>query len=702
MTDYRLWPSTNSDGSTNGGFTHDLGVQFKVNEDGVTFNGFYFWANSGTFDTDHTKYSFRLYSTTNGTSGSLISGSTTNLATDLTQGAWNYQAVGTPIALTNGTTYVAVVHYSGTSNSYSSTTNYWSSGSGASGITAGPITAPGTSTALGGNQCAYNEPSSTPAFPTNSLGSNYWVDVSVSTSGGGGGSGGTVSQVGSATSSTSANVGASGSLSCSKPTGVSSGDLLLAQVTRNDDAINMPSGWVQISDLKTTGSTHHFSNMWCYKVAGSSEPSSYSWSKTSGGGGSPMAIAIAAFSGVDTTGPIGGSSAVQYPSDQGEPLSTGTCTSTGTSLTIWGRAARRAASTPVTFSASGATEMDDSGIFSGGSTSYSQAFYKATAMGSGNASALDITASATETDNLTMVLTLVALETSVNASAGAVSAAVSAYGPTVAIGVPADAASAAGATLDTARRAPAGSASATTAAQQPTPGIGAAAGSASASAAPRDTPRHAAAGEVTAAVEVGTVSIPVAPGAEGVSATASALTPTLTGTDVSASPGTAQASVTVGQPHLDSPSGVTEVTASAPAPVVDIGGTPDELAVPVTVYDPVIAIEFEAGSASASVTVPEVGITDDSKPPAPNVSASATVFQTSVVINGNPAQLAEIVKATAYDVTLRSEVVGNAGSTASAYGPTMFFGSTRVIKVSAGNRTALVAEETRTLKVEAS
>lgn len=702
MTDYRLWPSTNSDGSTNGGFTHDLGVQFKVNEDGVTFNGFYFWANSGTFDTDHTKYSFRLYSTANGTSGSLISGSTTNLATDLTQGAWNYQAVDTPIALTNGTTYVAVLHYSGTSNSYSSTTNYWSSGSGASGITAGPITAPGTSTALGGNQCAYNEPSSTPAFPTNSLGSNYWIDVSVSTSGGGGSSG--ITQVGSTTSGSTAGAN---SVSCSKPSGVVSGNLLLALVTSNDGAITS-SGWTVLGH--GSGQPNLFDSTWLYKIAGSSEPSSYSFS-TGDASSPPMIVNITAWDGVDTTnGPFGGTNKVSgnFPGSGSstEPKTITGATSTVNALPIYSRACRVSRSGTqeiTTFSASGVTELGQQGKWSGGSVTYSHVMYMGTEA-TGNAPNLAVTATngQNESDNIVASFTLYGLSTSAEADAESVSASVSAYDASVGIGVPADAASAAGATLDTARQVPAGSASATTAAQQPTPGIGAAAGSASASAAPRDTPRHAAAGEVTAAVEVGTVSIPVAPGAEGVSATASALTPTLTGTDVSASPGTAQASVTVGQPHLDSPSGVTEVTASAPAPVVDIGGTPDELAVPATVYDPVIAIEFEAGSASASVTVPEVGITDDSKPPAPNVSASATVFQTSVVINGNPAQLAEMVKATAYDVTLRSEVVGNAGSTASAYGPTMFFGSTRVIKVSAGNRTALVAEETRTLKVEAS
>lgn len=181
MTEYRIWPATNGSGSTAGGFTDDLGVQFKVNQSGLTLNGYYFWVDATNNDVDHTKYSWRLYSTTNGTSGTLISGSTVSVAADFTPGQWNYQALSTPVTLTSGTTYVASLHYSGTAaNHYNHVLSYWSTGAGASGITNGPLTAPGSSTALGGNQCPENEPSASAAFPASSFSaSNYWIDVSV-------------------------------------------------------------------------------------------------------------------------------------------------------------------------------------------------------------------------------------------------------------------------------------------------------------------------------------------------------------------------------------------------------------------------------------------------------------------------------------------------------------------------------------------
>lgn len=181
MTEYRIWPSTNGSGSTAGGFTDDLGVQFKVNQSGLTLNGYYFWVDATNNDVDHTKYSWRLYSTTNGTSGTLISNSTVSVASDFTPGQWNFQALPSPITLTSGTTYVASLHYSGTAaNHYNHVLSYWSTGAGASGITNGPLTAPGSSTALGGNQCPENEPSASAAFPASSFSaSNYWIDVSV-------------------------------------------------------------------------------------------------------------------------------------------------------------------------------------------------------------------------------------------------------------------------------------------------------------------------------------------------------------------------------------------------------------------------------------------------------------------------------------------------------------------------------------------
>ena len=62
------------------------------------------------------------------------------------------------------------------------TINYWgSNGPGSSGITTGPITAPGTTTATSPGQCTYNPGSW--AYPLSygagGGGENFWVDVEV-------------------------------------------------------------------------------------------------------------------------------------------------------------------------------------------------------------------------------------------------------------------------------------------------------------------------------------------------------------------------------------------------------------------------------------------------------------------------------------------------------------------------------------------
>lgn len=258
---------------------------------------------------------------------------------------------------------------------------------------------------------------------------------------------------GSATSATNANVGANGSLSCAKPTGVITGDVMLAQVTRNDDTLTAQSGWVLIDDtVGGTAGTDHFMTGWWYKVAtsGDSSTSSYSWSKSGSGSGSPVAITIVAYSGVDNTSPIGGSSAVGYTT-HAEPLSTGTCTSSGTSLTIWGRACRvtSSPSTLLTFTGgAGSTELKDVGIFSGGTVSYSHVMYAATSESTGNAAALSITASKTETNNTTMVLTLVEPAPVLNASADSADATGTANTPTIELDPSASSASSTGAAAD--------------------------------------------------------------------------------------------------------------------------------------------------------------------------------------------------------------------------------------------------------------
>jgi hypothetical protein len=513
-----------------------------------------------------------------------------------------------------------------------------------------------------------------------------------------------ISQVGS---TTNAKTASGNSISCSKPTGVSSGHLLLALVTSNDGAITS-SGWTVIGH--GSGQPDLFDSTWLYKVAGGSEPSSYSFA-TGDASSPPMIATITAWSGVDTTnGPIAGTnkSGGNFPGSGSstEPQTITGATSTPDALPLYSRACRVAADTspghPMTFSASGVTELADQGQWSGGTVSYSHAIYMGT-QASGNAPNLDVTASGTknETDNVVACITLYALVTALNANAGAVSATGTAYSATVEIGAPAGAVGVSGSVKDTARSAQAGSPSATVSAKTPAGGVSAAAGSVGASASVKDVGRRAS---PTAAAATGTVSngsIPVLADAGAVTAHATTNRPTLTGTNVSAAPELAVAAVQVHQSDTSAVADFGTGTGTAYDATVDIGSAPDAVATTATAYDAVIALEIPSGFSSASATASTPGITDSAAPMADGFLVTETVPQVSTVINGNPAQSVSAT-GTAFDIDyIRSEVVGAALATVAVHQPTMFFGSTRVIKVASSNRTEVVDSDTRTLTVEA-
>ncbi len=77
--------------------------------------------------------------------------------------------------------YKVAVYYGGGSQWYQATASYWDTGSGANGITAGPVTAPGTSAATSPGQSTYNPGSW--AYPQSYAsaadGECYWVDIEV-------------------------------------------------------------------------------------------------------------------------------------------------------------------------------------------------------------------------------------------------------------------------------------------------------------------------------------------------------------------------------------------------------------------------------------------------------------------------------------------------------------------------------------------
>ena len=104
--------------------------------------------------------------------------------------------------------------------------------------------------------------------------------------------------------SLSASAGTSGSPATqNKPTGVVSGDVMLAwlYVDLNATVSTPATGWTQL-DLQASATSGQTYNMYVYyKVAGASEPTSYSWTLSAA---NYNEVLITAFSGVDTTTPI--------------------------------------------------------------------------------------------------------------------------------------------------------------------------------------------------------------------------------------------------------------------------------------------------------------------------------------------------------------------------------------------------------------
>lgn len=189
------------------------------------------------------------------------------------------------------------------------------------------------------------------------------------------------------------------SLACNKPASTASGNLLVAHVSSNDGAITS-SGWTVLA--KGDGNQPDlFDHTVLYKVAGGSEPSTYTFTNASGTA-PPIVVTVAAYSGVNTGNPFGGHTTPFVGAGAlTEGVSTGTCTNTGNGLPIYFRGARVASSSIPSFTnASSLTEVDDTGVFSGGTVSYGHCIMLGAAETASNPTAVTVTASATETDNV--------------------------------------------------------------------------------------------------------------------------------------------------------------------------------------------------------------------------------------------------------------------------------------------------------------
>jgi hypothetical protein len=206
-----------------------------------------------------------------------------------------------------------------------------------------------------------------------------------------------ITQVGTATTAGSSGAGNT-SLVVNKPTGIASGDFMLAILSTNSDRSLSISGWTLVS----TEISANFSNTLWYKVAGGSEPSSYTVN-ASGGTLAAMGAAIIGFTGVNVSNPINVHQATATTT-KAEPATGPSATLTGTTRkrVFYLRSARAGTGTVFTYStaAGGVAELVDNGGFAG--TGYSHALYWQTSdvTTSGSTSGIAITCSGTETDNV--------------------------------------------------------------------------------------------------------------------------------------------------------------------------------------------------------------------------------------------------------------------------------------------------------------
>ena len=179
-TSYRLWPGyPRIPGGLNSDTTgYTLGTEFRLSQSCTVGNIWFFSApGAAALPTRCGIWSV--------SSQSVVAG------TDNTSPSWSGAAGSGWVACPySGVTlpagdYRVAAFYGGGSKWYQATIGYWTSGgTGAAGITAGPLTAPGEAAASSPGQSTYNKGSW--AYPstyeTSTPGENYWVDIEVTPS----------------------------------------------------------------------------------------------------------------------------------------------------------------------------------------------------------------------------------------------------------------------------------------------------------------------------------------------------------------------------------------------------------------------------------------------------------------------------------------------------------------------------------------
>lgn len=215
-----------------------------------------------------------------------------------------------------------------------------------------------------------------------------------------------------------------GSVTVTKPSGTTSGDVLLVFGAGPQDSWGIPSGFTQIG-VTTDGDMGAAFRMYAwYKVCGGSEPSNYTFTNaTAGSTGYPMIVTMHCWRGVDNSTPIAhssitGSAGVSEPANPATSL-----TQTANGRLMFARGVRRTSSSSGTaqlptfsFSTSGWSELADAADFSGGTVNYGIGAYAQTSdTGAGSRTEPAVTCSQTEVANGYF---LVELKTAVTPASG--------------------------------------------------------------------------------------------------------------------------------------------------------------------------------------------------------------------------------------------------------------------------------------------
>ena len=123
------------------------------------------------------------------------------------------------------------------------------------------------------------------------------------------------------------------SLTVNKPTGTAQNDVMIAAVSvrPNTAGLTSPSGWTLVRTVENTGGAAHVLAIY-RKVAGASEPTSYTWTLSNSTG---AVGGIQSFSGVDTTSPIDVESGQATPNGLSHSTSSITTSSGATTISAF-------------------------------------------------------------------------------------------------------------------------------------------------------------------------------------------------------------------------------------------------------------------------------------------------------------------------------------------------------------------------------